>query len=53
MIKNLSRYESTVLNLYLEKKSYADIAAITGKPEKSVDNALQRIKRKLEKYLEV
>ena len=53
LIKNLSRYESTVLNLYLEKKSYADIAAITGKPEKSVDNALQRIKRKLEKYLEV
>lgn len=49
--KNLSRFESIVLALYLDKKSYAEISKITGKPEKSVDNALQRIKKKLEKYL--
>lgn len=49
--KNLSRFESIVLALYLDKKTYAEIAKITGKPEKSVDNALQRVKKKLEKYL--
>ncbi len=49
--KSLSRFESIVLALYLDKKTYSDISKITGKPEKSVDNALQRIKKKLEKYL--
>lgn len=50
--KSLSRFESVVLALYLDKKSYAEISEITRKSEKSVDNALQRIKKKLEKYLE-
>lgn len=49
--KNLSRFESNVLSLYLDKKTYAEISEETGKPEKSVDNALQRVKKKLEKYL--
>lgn len=49
--KSLSRFESTVLALYLDKKSYAEISKIIQKPEKSVDNALQRVKKKLEKYL--
>ncbi|MPM71736.1 RNA polymerase sigma-H factor [bioreactor metagenome] len=49
--KNLSRFESIVLTLYLDKKSYSEISKITGKSEKSVDNALQRVKKKLEKYL--
>lgn len=49
--KNLSNFESEVLSLYLDSKSYSEISSITGKPEKSVDNALQRVKKKLEKYL--
>lgn len=50
--KNLSNFESSVLCLYLDNKTYAEISQITGKTEKSIDNALQRIKKKLEKYLE-
>ena len=50
--KNLSNFESSVLCLYLDNKTYAEISKITGKSEKSIDNALQRIKKKLEKYLE-
>ena len=47
--KNLSNFESSVLCLYLDNKTYAEISKITGKSEKSIDNALQRIKKKLEK----
>ena len=50
--KNLSNFESSVLCLYLDNKTYAEISKITGKSEKSIDNALQRIIKKLEKYLE-
>ena len=49
--KNLSNFENSVLSLYLDNKSYAEISKITGKSEKSIDNALQRVKKKLEKYL--
>ena len=42
----LSGFERTVLRLYLDGLSYAEIAAQTGKPLKSVDNAVQRIRRK-------
>ena len=42
----LSGFERTVLGLYLDGLSYAEIAAQTGKPLKSVDNAVQRIRRK-------
>ena len=42
----LSRFEGTVLELYLDGLSYAEIGAQTGKPLKSVDNAVQRIRRK-------
>lgn len=45
----LSPYESDVLEKYLCGKSYSDIAAELNKSEKSIDNALQRIKRKIEK----
>ena len=47
----LSEYESIVLEKYLEGKSYTDIAVEIGKSEKSIDNALQRIKKKIEKNL--
>lgn len=43
----LSPLEKRVLALYLEGLSYEEIAARCGKPVKSVDSALQRIKRKL------
>ena len=48
---NLSKYETEVLKGYLAGKSYLEIAEKTGKTEKSIDNALQRIKKKIEKLL--
>ena len=41
-----------VLQAYLDGKSYQEIADALGRHVKSIDNALQRVKRKLEKYLE-
>ena len=48
----LSDLEKQVLVLYMEGKSYVEISRAMGRHVKSVDNALQRIKRKLQKYLE-
>ena len=45
--ENLSVYEKKVFSLYLQKKSYAEIAKTVGKEEKSVDNALKRVKSKI------
>lgn len=45
----LSDLEKLVLELYLEGKSYGQIAAIIGKNEKAVDNSIQRLKKKLDK----
>lgn len=42
----LSVFESQVLSLYLEGLSYDEIAERVHKPRKSVDNAIQRIRRK-------
>lgn len=47
----LSDLEMEVLSYYLEGKSYQEIACDLDRHAKSIDNALQRIKRKLEKYL--
>ncbi len=44
---NLSNLEQTVVNLYIEGMNYQQIAREIGKSPKSVDNALQRIKKKL------
>ena len=52
MVKNLSSFETRVLLLYLQGRSYFEIAHVLDKPEKSIDNALQRVKKKLEKFLE-
>jgi len=49
----LSELEWKVLTLYLEGKSYQEIAVELRRHVKSIDNALQRVKRKLERYLEV
>ena len=48
----LSGLEQEVLAAYLDGKSYQEIADMLGRHVKSIDNALQRVKRKLEKYLE-
>ena len=47
----LSDLEKEVLIYYMEGKSYVEISAATGRHVKSIDNALQRIKRKLLRYL--
>ena len=49
--ENLSELESQVLLSYLEGKSYQEMARDLGRHVKSIDNALQRIKRKLEGHL--
>lgn len=36
---------------YLQGKSYQEIACDLDRHVKSIDNALQRVKRKLERYL--
>jgi RNA polymerase sporulation-specific sigma factor len=48
----LSDLEADVLHLYLEGKSYQEIAAGLKRHVKSIDNALQRIKRKVEAHLD-
>ena len=48
----LSSLEQEVLNAYLDGKSYQEIADKLGRHVKSIDHALQRVKRKLEKSLE-
>ncbi len=49
----LSKLEQEVLNLYLDGCSYQEIALQLDRHVKSIDNALQRIKRKLEHYLQI
>lgn len=49
--QSLSSFEKNVLSSYLQGKSYQEIACELKRPVKSVDNALQRIKRKLEHKL--
>lgn len=49
---SLSKLEWKVLREYLLGKSYQEIAENMDKPIKSIDNALQRVKRKLEAYVE-
>ncbi len=52
MSEVLSKFEWKVMNLFLDGKSYNEIAKKLDKSEKSIDNALQRIKKKVEKYLQ-
>ena len=49
--KSLTEYERAVLDGFLDGRSYSEIAAELGHSTKSVDNALQRIRKKLEKEL--
>lgn len=48
----LSNLEWEVLTSYLDGKTYQEIAVDLDRHVKSIDNALQRVKRKLERYLE-
>jgi RNA polymerase sporulation-specific sigma factor len=48
----LSDLEWKVLMSYLDGRSYQEIAKDLRRHVKSIDNALQRVKRKLERYLE-
>jgi RNA polymerase sporulation-specific sigma factor len=47
----LSDLEAEVLRLYVDGKSYQEIAEVLSRHVKSIDNALQRIKRKLDSHL--
>jgi RNA polymerase sporulation-specific sigma factor len=47
----LSDFETEVLHMYVEGKSYQEIAAHLDRHVKSIDNAIQRIKRKVELHL--
>ena len=47
----LSRFESDVLELFLDGMSYKNMAVRLGKTDKSIDNAVQRIRRKLSQIL--
>ncbi|MEC2075529.1 RNA polymerase sporulation sigma factor SigH [Metabacillus fastidiosus] len=49
----LSDLERKVLVLYLDGRSYQEISEELNRHVKSIDNALQRVKRKLERYLEL
>ena len=51
MAELLSSLEVDVLRLYVEGKSYQEIGEQLGRHVKSIDNALQRIKRKLDGHL--
>ena len=48
---DLSPLERSVLDLYMTGMSYTEIAKVLGRDEKSTDNAIQRIRVKLKKYL--
>ena len=49
--KQLSAFESRILGLYLDGLSCREIAETVGRPPKSVDNAVQRIRRKVARHL--
>ncbi len=48
VVEALSQFETDVLRLYTDGKSYQEIADQLGRHTKAVDNALQRVKRKME-----
>ncbi|KFL43877.1 RNA polymerase factor sigma-70 [Lysinibacillus sp. BF-4] len=53
MSEVLSELEQRVLALYLEGQSYGEISEQLDRHVKSIDNALQRVKRKLGQHIEV
>lgn len=53
MSEILSDLEQKVLMHYLDGRSYQEISSDLNRHVKSIDNALQRVKRKLERYVEL
>jgi len=51
LLKELSDFEFRVFTMYLEGISYAKMCEATGKPQKSIDNAISRSKKKLQRAL--
>ena len=51
MSEILSDFEQQVFNEYLNGESYVKIAAKLNTHSKAVDNAIQRIKKKVEKHI--
>ena len=49
--KQLSEFEAKILGYYLDGLACREIADTVGKPPKSVDNAVQRIRRKVAQHL--
>jgi RNA polymerase sporulation-specific sigma factor len=49
--KQLSEFEAKILGYYLDGLTCREIADLVGKPPKSVDNAVQRIRRKVARQL--
>ncbi|MBR5375984.1 MAG: RNA polymerase subunit sigma-70, partial [Lachnospiraceae bacterium] len=49
--RDLSPLEKSVMDLFMTGMGYTEIARVLGRDEKSTDNALQRIRGKLKKYL--
>lgn len=49
-MESLSDLERKVLHLYLDGKTYEEISVELKRHVKSIDNALQRVKRKLEQF---
>jgi RNA polymerase sporulation-specific sigma factor len=52
LVESLSSFETQVLRLYMDGRSYQDIAERLGRHAKAVDNALQRVKRKTEAQID-
>lgn len=50
--KSLSSFEKQVLNKYIEGQSYVQIAESLNSPVKSIDNAIQRIRKKTAKNID-
>jgi RNA polymerase sporulation-specific sigma factor len=51
LVRRLSDLERAVLNLYMQDMKYVQIAKVLGKEPKTIDNALTRIKTKLNQVL--
>ncbi len=52
MDNNLSEFERAVIELHMTGMGYVEIAGILGRDEKSTDNALQRTKNKIRKFVD-
>ena len=53
LVRRLSDLEKQVLDLYMQDLKYTQIAEVLGKEPKTIDNALTRIKKKLNQVLKV